>query len=71
MLKLTYNDKFRTNTVLGDSEGIRDLYWQLTHNYTPKDGTEIGNITVTTLDGYDCTNDIKYTARLCKLDRFY
>jgi hypothetical protein len=54
MLKLTYNragDKFRTVTVLGDYEGIRDLFWQLTHNYNSADGTAIGEIVVTNLDG--------------------
>lgn len=61
MLKLTYSrksDRFRTVTVIGDAEGIRDLFWQLTHNYTPKDGTAIGEITVTNLDGEDCTDQI-------------
>lgn len=44
ILKLTYhrqNDPFQTVTVLGDAEGIRDLYWQLTHNYLPQDETAI------------------------------
>ncbi len=37
MLQLKYTkkrDRFQTVTVLGDPEGIRDLYWQLTKNYT-------------------------------------
>lgn len=54
MLKLTYarkRDQFQTVTVMGDPEGIRDLYWQLTHNYQAQDGTEIGEITVSDLDG--------------------
>lgn len=54
MLKLKYsrkNDQFQTVTILGSPEGIRDLYWQLTHNYSPQDGTAIGNIVVTNLDG--------------------
>lgn len=64
MLKLTYSrksDRFRTVTVIGDAEGIRDLFWQLTHNYTPKDGTAIGEITVTNLDGADCTKTLMTT----------
>jgi hypothetical protein len=58
VLKLTYTrkrDKFQTVTVLGDAAGIRDLYWQLTHNYKAQDGTEIGEIKVTNLEGLDCT----------------
>jgi hypothetical protein len=54
MLKLTYNrksDKFQTVTVLGSPEGIRDLYWQLTHNYVAQDGTAIDKIIVSNLDG--------------------
>jgi hypothetical protein len=54
MLKLTYNrkhDRFQTVTVLGDYDGIRDLYWQLTHNYKAVDGTEIGSIVISDLDG--------------------
>ena len=56
MLKLTYtykNDKSNTVTLLGDAEGIRDLYWQLTKNYKSADGTEIGAIKVTDLDGLE------------------
>lgn len=55
MLKLTYSrkqDEFKTVTVLGDPEGIRDLFWQLTRNYLANDGTEIGKIVVTNLDGF-------------------
>ena len=58
MLKLVYsrkNDVHQTVTVLGDALGIRDLYWQLTHNYKAQDGTEIGAISVFDLDGVDCT----------------
>ena len=61
MLKLTYNrqnDPFQTVTVLGDPIGIRDLYWQLTHNYSAQDGTAIKDITITNLDGIDCTQTI-------------
>lgn len=61
MLKLTYarkSDEFQTVTVLGDAEGIRDLYWQLTHNYKPQDGTAIGCVRITDLDGLDCTAEI-------------
>lgn len=61
MLKLTYarkNDEFQTVTVLGDAAGIRDLYWQLTHNYKPQDGTAIGYMRVTDLDGRDCIAEV-------------
>ena len=56
MLKLSYNrkrDPFQYVTVLGDPLGISDLYWQLTHNYQPRDGTEIGEILITNLDGVE------------------
>jgi hypothetical protein len=76
MLKLTYtrkNDEFQIVTVLGDAEGIRDLYWQLTHNYKAQDGTEIGVISVTDLDGRDCIAEImtrphSVVTRLSRLD---
>ena len=54
MLILRYSrkkDRHQYATVQGDPESIRDLYWQLTHNYKAQDGTEIGEINVTTLDG--------------------
>ena len=62
MLKLTYTrkrDRFQSVTLIGDAIGIRDLYWQLTHNYKAQDGTEIGSITVSNLDGVDCTADFR------------
>lgn len=61
MLKLTYNrkrDEFQTVAVLGDYEGIRDLYWQLTKNYECRDGTCIGDIRVANLDGEDVTETV-------------
>lgn len=54
MIKLTYtreNDPHQYVTVIGDPEGIRDLYWQLTYNYRPVDGTKIGTIFLTNLEG--------------------
>lgn len=63
MLKLTYTkarDRFSTVTVMGDSRGIRDLYWQLTKNYLAHDGTAIGSVRVTNLDGVDCTATILF-----------
>lgn len=77
MLKLTYtrkNDKYQSVTVLGDAMGIRDLYWQLTHNYFAQDGTAIGNIKVTNLDGHDCTDTVTVhpyvnATQLSRLDR--
>ena len=61
MLKLIYtrkSDKFQTVTLLGDADGIRDLYWQLTHNYKAQDGTEIGSIEIFNLDGIKCTGQV-------------
>ena len=61
MLRLIYTrkkDRFQDVSVLGDAAGIRDLFWQLTHNYAAKDGTEIGVIKVLNLDGVDCTRSI-------------
>ena len=61
MLKLTYsrvNDEFATVTVLGDAEGIRDLYWKLTTNCN-KDS--IGKVTVSDLDGYALSEKIIFT----------
>lgn len=61
MLRLIYTrkkSKFETVSVIGDSQGIRDLYWQLTRNYKAKDGPEIGDIRVVNLDGIDCTSSI-------------
>lgn len=58
VLQLKYTkrrDKFQTVTVIGDPEGIRDLYWQLTKNYTCSDGTGIGDVRVINLDGDDVT----------------
>lgn len=59
MLKLTYTrylDEFKEVTVLGSPEGIRDLYWQLTHNYSKHpDGTGIGDVKVSNLEGVDVT----------------
>jgi hypothetical protein len=61
MLKLTYtraSDRFAEVSVLGSPEGIRDLYWQLTHNYSEEpDGTGIGTIKVSNLEGGDVTED--------------
>ena len=74
MLKLTYSrrrDKFQTVTVLGDVDGIRDLYWQLTYNYKARDGTAIYNIKITNLDGEVCTTMVRaylYPSQLSSLD---
>lgn len=77
MLKLTYareKDRFQTVTVMGDAAGIRDLYWQLTHNYKAQDGTKIGNIKVSDLDGVDCTANVLtdphgHASRLSSIER--
>lgn len=76
MLQLKYTkrrDKFQTVTVLGDPEGIRDLYWQLTKNYGCSDGTCIGDIRVLNLDGEDVTETVMHrpwhsATRLSNLD---
>ena len=60
ILKLTYtraSDKHAEVSVLGSPEGIRDLHWQLTHNYSKEtDGTGIGTITVSDLGGNSVTD---------------
>lgn len=55
MLRLTWKrkDKFQMGYVIGDPESIRDLYWQLTHNYEPMDGTEIKEILIHSMDGQE------------------
>lgn len=61
LIRLIYNrkkDPAQFVTVLGEPAAIRDLYWQLTHNYSAKDGTAIGTVTVTDMNGKDCTNQI-------------
>lgn len=50
------SDKFQGGMVIGDPKSIQDLYWQLTHNYKAVDGTEIGEIIVSNLDGCTITN---------------
>ena len=58
MLRLVYTrkkDRFQEVSVLGCPIGIRDLFWQLTHNYKAQDGTEIGSIKIYNLSGIDCT----------------
>jgi hypothetical protein len=72
MLVLKYcrrSDRFITYAVCGDPTSIRDLYWQLTHNYQAVDGTAIDNLSVSTPDGIDCTDSIisapyKYCRRI-------
>ena len=76
LLKLTYTrkkDRFQGVTVIGDPEGIRDLYWQLTHNYKAQDGAEIGSVTIYDLDGIDVTSNVRtnphsYASRLSSLE---
>ena len=61
MLKLRYSlkrDPHQHATVFGDPEAIRDLYWQLTHNYDPKDGRAIGSVHVLNTDGVDVTSEV-------------
>lgn len=61
MLQLRYNrkrDPFQYVKVLGDADGIRDLYWQLTHNYRAQDGTEIGVVSILNMEGLDVTAQI-------------
>ena len=59
LIKLVWkrkSDKFQGGMVIGDPKSIQDLYWQLTHNYKAVDGTEIGEIIVSNLDGYPMSN---------------
>jgi len=62
MLKLEYarsSDKFQTVTVLGSPRGVADLYWQLKYNHSGSpDGTGVGSVTVTNLDGVDVTDNV-------------
>lgn len=61
MLQLRYNlarDRFQYASVFGDPGSIRNLYWQLTHNYQAQDGQKIGTIKVTDSEGRDVTSQI-------------
>lgn len=61
MLQLKYTlkrDPFQYVTVFGDPEGIRNLYWQLTHNYQPQDGMAIGTVSVLNMQGVDVTKQV-------------
>ena len=54
LLRLSWrrkNDKYLRADVVGDPEAIRDLYWQLTHNYKAVDGTEISEIKIHNING--------------------
>ncbi len=54
LLKLTYSiarNPYKRFVFISDAEAIRNLLWQLTRNYRAYDGTAIGNIEVTNLDG--------------------
>lgn len=65
MLKLTYRTgSINFVTVIGSPGGIRDLYWQLTHNYAAQDGRKITKITITNLDGKDCTDEVIHNPHL-------
>lgn len=68
MLKLRYSlkrDPSQYVTVLGDPAGIRNLYWQLTHNYMARDGQEIGAIEVTDFDGNNMTASVMSNPFAC------
>lgn len=61
MLQLRYSlarDPNQYATLFGDPDAISNLYWQLTHNYQPKDGQAIGNIHVFTMDGTEVTETV-------------
>jgi hypothetical protein len=56
MLKLTYslpNDKFRTVTVLGDAEGLFDLWFRLMQARPEHDSHAAANLRITTLSGVE------------------
>jgi C-terminal processing protease CtpA/Prc len=64
LIRLTYTrqkDPTQFVTVLGEPAAIRDLYWQLTQNYSAIDGTAIGKVTVTDMNGKDCTDKIMHS----------
>lgn len=53
-LRLTWKrkqDLHQSGFVIGSPEAIQDLYWQLTHNYQPVDGTAIGEVSAYNLNG--------------------
>lgn len=55
LLRLTYNranDGFEQYSFISDPYAIWDLWWQLTRNYQCSDGTKIGDVVVTNLDGH-------------------
>jgi hypothetical protein len=61
LIRLSYTrakDPHQVVTVMGEPLAIRDLYWQLTKNYSANDGTAIGQVKVTDMNGVDCTNQI-------------
>lgn len=61
MLQLKYTmlaDSHQHVIVIGDPDGIRDLYWQLTKNYYANDGTAIGSVRVLNLSGDDITSSV-------------
>lgn len=70
MLQLRYSlkqDKYQYATLLGDPDSIRHIYWQLTHNYKPQDGTAIGEIKVLTLDGTEVTGQVMRNPHGCRM----
>ena len=76
LLQLKYTkqvDEFQTVTILGNQEGIRDLYWQLTKNCMCFDGTGIKDIHVLNLEGEDITEMIMASPwqRATKLSNLY
>jgi hypothetical protein len=61
LLQLKYtrkNDPNQFATVIGDPDAVRDLYWQLTHNYNAQDGTAIGIVSVFDMIGNDVTSSV-------------
>lgn len=60
-LRLTYTrakDPTQFVSLYGEPAAIRDLYWQLTHNYKAQDGTEIGSVDVFDQSGNRKTDEI-------------
>lgn len=54
MLKLTYSipgDKYQTVTVLGNVQGIYDLWFRLSNSVAAIKAHGVGNIEITDLDG--------------------
>jgi hypothetical protein len=56
MFKLTYslpNDEYQTVTVLGDAQGLWDLWWRLSRANPENPNDVAANLKITSLSGAD------------------